>query len=179
MNIPSSIPKSEIPKFLQRQVNMGRYMIIGTVIITVVNYILLLTHANFYITYSAAVPYYLLWFGIAMDNNFAPVWDAVGTYALTGLVIGMVILAGYMLLWWFAKNDIRWIKVAMVLLIVDTVALLLFSFGVLKDPATCVWELVIHVAVIWEMKKGISAHTQLQTMLHNGQAEEAASEEKM
>ncbi len=177
MNIPTTLPKSEIPRFLQRQVNMSRYMILGTVIITLVNYILLFTRADFYITYSAAVPYYLAWLGLGMDNNFAPVWNVAGTYAFTGLVMGLVILIGYMLLWWFAKKDILWVKVAMGLLIVDTLALLFFAFAVLDNPITRIWELVIHVAVIWEMKKGISAYNQLHTMQTETPAQETSSAE--
>ena len=56
-----------------RQVNMARYMLLGTVIITVVNLILLLTNADFYIVYYAAVPYYLGWFGWLLDGgSFGP-----------------------------------------------------------------------------------------------------------
>ena len=42
--------------FLQRQVNMARYMLLGTVIITVINLALLLAQADVYIVYSASVP---------------------------------------------------------------------------------------------------------------------------
>ncbi len=161
MNIPSHLSPSEVRTYLQRQVNMGRYMILGTVIITVVNILLLLCNADFYITYSVAISYYLVALGKGFDS---PTLAVNGTYTMTGLAMAMVILAVYLVFWFLAKKNILWIKVSMGLLIADAVILVLFVAGASGDLADCLWELVIHVAVLWEMGKAVSAQKQLDHM---------------
>ncbi len=161
MNIPSHLSPSEVRNFLQRQINMGRYMILGTVIITAVNLLLLLCNADFYITYSVAAAYYLVVLGKGFDS---PTFSVNGTYTMTGLAMAVAVLAIYLVFWFLAKKNILWIKVSMGLLIADAVILVLFVVGAQGNLADCLWELVIHAAVLWEMGKAVSARKQLDAM---------------
>ncbi len=165
MNIPLGLSGEQTRNYLQRQINMGRYMIIGTVLITVVNLIFLLLNMDFVISYSAALAYYAAVLGKLMDNSYISVLGPNGLYTRTGLVIAVVVLAVLLVLWLLAKKDIKWIKAAMALLVVDTLALLAFAVLFYEEGILAVlWELVIHIAVLWEMGKALSARKQLQDL---------------
>ncbi len=158
MNIPSHLSPEESRRFLLRQLATGRYMILGTVIITVVDLILLLTGADFYIFYSAAVAYYAVVLGLSFDAGI------IGTFTLTALLLAIVILAVYLLLWQLVKKNILWLKVSIGLLALDTLLLAGLYLYLGSDIADCLWELVIHGAVLWEMGKAVSASGQLAAM---------------
>ncbi len=158
MNIPAHLTADEARAFLLRQIATGRYMILGTVIITLVNLIFLLMGADFYIMYSSAAAYYPVQLGLLFDG-----W-VIGSYTLTALVLAAVILATYLMLWHLAKKNLLWLKVSIGLLVLDTVILVGRYLLLSEDVANCLWELVIHAAVIWEMGKALSARKQLDTI---------------
>ncbi len=165
MNIPMGLSRQQTREYLQRQASMGRYMILGTVIVTVVNIVFLLLNGEFYITYSAALGYYLPWLGKLMDNHYLSILGPNGIYTRTGLVMGAVVLAVLLVLWWLAKADTKWLKAAIGLLVLDTAALVLLAATLFADGIlSVIWDLVIHVAVIWEMGKAVSARSMLQQL---------------
>ncbi len=165
MNIPVGLTPEQTRQYLQRQANMGRYMILGTAIITAVNLVFLLLNSEFYITYSAATGFYAAWLGKLMDNQYLSVLGPNGVYTCTGLVIAALVLGALLVLWWLARQNTKWMKVSMGLLIADTAVLVLFSLGVLQEGILGVlWDLVIHIAVIVEIGKGISARQMLQQL---------------
>ena len=144
--------------FLQRQVNMARYMLLGTVIITVINLALLVAQADVYIAYSASVPYYLGWFGWVMDGY------AVGQMTRMGMLLAATVLAVYLLVWFLAGGRPVWLKVGLGLLIADTVLLLALVLWMDASILTFFWEFALHGAVIYELVMGISAQKKLDVM---------------
>ncbi len=164
MTIPQGLSAAETKNLLRRQVNMGCYMILGTVLITVVDILFLLLNVDFYITYSFACAFYLVWLGKGFDNGFAYSGAQVDVYTRTGLVMALVLLAALLLLWWLACRQERWLRISMAVLAVDAVLLLIFSVFLLEEPLSCLWELVIHGAVVWEMNKALSARRQLERL---------------
>ncbi len=164
MNIPQGLSRAQTRSFLQRQIGMGRYMILGTAILTLVNLLMLLFGGEFYIPYSFAAAYYLVWFGMGFDNDFAYNWSQVGVNTRTGLVLAAVLLGLLVLFWYLARRDEKWIKISMIVFAVDAVLLAVLSFAVMEQPLDCLWELVIHGAVIWEMNKALSARKHLDAM---------------
>lgn len=140
---------------LQQQVNLARYMLLGTVIITVINLALLLSDADLYIPYYSAVPYLLVQFGQNMDSILP------GNMTAIGLIMAAVILSVYLLVWFLAKDRPVALTIGLVLLILDTLMLLgiltALSFA-LMDMAM---ELFLHGVVIYEVIVGISAQKKL------------------
>ena len=144
--------------FLQRQVNMARYMLLGTVIITVINLALLLAQADVYIVYSASVPYYLGWFGWVMDGY------VVGQMTRMGMLLAATVLAVYLLVWFLAGGRPVWLKVGLGLLIADTALLLALVLWMDGSILAFFWEFALHGAVIYELVMGISAQKKLDAM---------------
>lgn len=143
---------------LEKQIKTAQYMLLATVIVTVVNIALMLANAGLFIPYCAAVPYYLTNLGFFFDGY------ALSTYTATGMVMAFVSLAGWLLVWWKSKTSQRWLKAGMILVILDTVFLALFAFAFLESPASCLWEGFLHIAVIYEIHVGLKAHKQIEQL---------------
>ena len=143
-------------EFWNRQIKMSRYMLLGTVIITVLNIAFLLGNADMYISYSAALPYYLVWLGKMFDNGLY-LGAVNGQFTATGLVMAGVLLGGWLLVWWLARDSRTWLKVGTIAVGVDLVILLVISTVLFSSPLSCLWEAIIHIAVIWEMGLGLKA----------------------
>lgn len=156
---------------LKKQKNIAHYMLLATVIATVVNVALLLSNGGFHIPYSAALPYYLTLLGFFFDGY------RLGTYTATGMVMAFVCLAVWLLVWWMARGRRSWLLAGMVLVIVDTVALAAYAFSFLTDPSACLLEALVHIAVIYEISRGLTAYKQEARLLEQIAAEEAAARE--
>ena len=148
----------------QRQIKLARYMLLGTVIITVVNMAFLLGNVDMFISYCAAVPYYLLTLGKLFDNGYMP-GNLNGEFTATGLVMAGVILAVYLVVWWLARDSRRWLQVSLWLIVADLAALIAMGFFLFSSPLECLWEAVFHLAVIYEMAQGLSAQKKLAAAL--------------
>ena len=161
----------------KRQIRLAQYMLLGTVIITVVNVVFLLSNSDMYFSYSAALPYYLVWLGKIFDNGWY-LGTVNGRYTATGLVMAGVLLAALLVLWWLAKGSRRWLKVGTLALGMDLVVLALLAFFVFADPLSFFWEAALHVAVLWEMRQGLKAWQQMDA--HNAalQAQQEIREEE-
>ena len=159
-----------------RQIKIARYMLLGTVIATVLNIAFLLGNMNLFISYCAAVPYYLLWLGKIFDNGYA-IGMRNGEFAATGLFMAGILLAGYLLVWWLARDSRRWLWVSLWLIVADLLALCVMALVLFADPLGCFWEVVLHIAVIFEIGQGLRAQKQMEAALAKAQAEAALQEE--
>lgn len=157
-------------EFWNRQIRLARYMLLGTVIVTALNIAFLLGNADLYISYSAALPYYLVWLGKVFDNGLF-LGDLNGEFTATGLVMAGVILCGWLAVWWMSQSSRSWLKAGFVMVIADLATLIAVALVLMGDLFSCLWEAVIHVAVIWEMYQGLNAWRQRERFLARKQAE--------
>lgn len=140
----------------KQQLSIAQYLLLGTVIATVVNVLLLLANVDFYIPYSASLPYYLTYFGYYFDG-----WQ-VSTYTVTGMVMTFVGLAVYLVLWWMGRQHIGWLWAGMILLIADTLALAAIVLLVMDNPISFLMEFILHIVVVGEIAVGLRAYHRLQ-----------------
>lgn len=169
-------------EFWNRQIRLAQYMLLGTVIVTVLNLAFLLGNVDLYISYSAALPYYLVWLGKMFDNGLY-LGAANGEFTATGLLMAGVLLGVWLVLWWLARGSRKWLKVGMIVVAVDLVVLLAVSIVLFHDPLSCLWEAIVHIAVIWEMSQGLKAWKEKEAYLARQETpepmpEEAAREEE-
>lgn len=169
-------------EFWERQLKLARYMLLGTVIITVVNLAFLLGNVDMFISYCAAVPYYLVMLGKLFDNGYMP-GDTNGEFTATGLVMGGVILGLFLVVWWFARDSRKWLQISLWLIVADLAALVVMGFILFSSPLQCFWEVVFHLAVIYEIAQGLRAQKKMEAAIVKQQEEaalqaEAAPEEE-
>ena len=152
-------------EYLLRQVANGRYSLLLIVILTVVNLVLTLLDTGRYFLFSASVPYELVSLGMAFDNGFTDgAWNVRGTLTYTGLVIALVIVAVYLLCWLLSKKRAGWLTAALVLFIIDTVALVIIAFTLYDSPASQLVDLLLHVWAIVELVQGVRGNKKLQEL---------------
>lgn len=157
---------------LLRQIRLSRYMLLGTVIATVVNTALLLGNAEFFIPYCAALPYYLVWFGKAFDNGLALDGPVIAEFTHTGLLMCFVILVLWLVVWYFSRHSLAWLKAGMGLVIADTGLLGILVLLFFGNPISFFMEFVLHAVVIWEIWRGIKAFPHLAEQQMSRQVQE-------
>lgn len=162
-------------EFWNRQIRLAQYMLLGTVIITALNIAFLLGNADLYISYSAALPYYLVWLGKVFDNGLY-LGSLNGEFTATGLAMAGVLLAAWLVVWWMSKDNRTWLKAGFFMVIADLVILLAVALVLMGDLVSCLWEAVIHIAVIWEMYQGLKAWDQRDRFLARKKATEEETE---
>lgn len=145
-------------EYLERQVNSGRGVLLGLLIFTVINLVLLLLEADRYFPFGASVPYFLTLLGVAFDS-----WGGSG-YTATALVVSGVVLAVYLVMWILSKKRSGWLTAAAVMFVVDTVALIWFSFTLLENPLSNVKDLIFHAFILWELFRSAKAGKKLREL---------------
>lgn len=161
MNNRTAVDKNS-REYLTQQKKGGRGTLLLILVFTVINLVLVVLDQGTQFLFSASVPYYLTLVGKGLDNGFAEgAWPVNGTYTVTALVVSAVILGVYLLCWLLSKKRSGWLTAALVLFIVDTVALIVLSYLLLEDPMVNIIDLVIHVLAIWELWQAVRANRKL------------------
>ena len=148
---------------LQQQISIARRTLLGVVVMTLINLVLLLRDGNTYLVFSASVPYYLAFLGKVIDNGFGPMAEN-GTYTATGLVLGLVILAMYLLPWLLSKRKGNWLYVGAGLLCLDLVALAAVSVLLLQSITGTAVDILVHIVAIVQIGKGATADKKLRSL---------------
>ena len=160
-------------EYLLRQVANGRYSLLLIVILTVVNLIMTILDTNTYFLFSASVPYYLVFVGMGIENGFVDgAWNVKGTLTYTGLVIALVIVAVYLLCWLLSKKRAGWLTVALVLFIVDTVALVVITFALYDSPMGKLVDFLLHIWTIVELIQAVRGSKKLKALPPAGRTQE-------
>lgn len=153
-------------EFWNRQIKLARYMLLATVIVTVLNIVFLLGNTDLYISYCAALPYYLVWLGKLFDNGLY-LGAVNGEFTATGLVMAGVLLAAWLVLWWLSMNSRTCLKVGLIAVVVDLVLLIGLALALFDNWMDCFWEAALHLAVIWEISQGLNAWKRKEEYLAN------------
>jgi hypothetical protein len=155
---------------LQTKYNSARINLLLAVVFTVVNMLLLAFGGDVYFLFSITVPYVIstvgmLLCGMLPDDFYAdPMFDGMvfldeGFFYIT-LAISVLVLAIYVLCWFFAKKKSVWLKVALVLFILDTIFMISY-YGLALDM---IFDILFHAYVIWILVSGIMADKKLKAM---------------
>ena len=135
------------------------------VILTVVNLIMTILDTNTYFLFSASVPYYLVFVGMGIENGFVDgAWNVKGTLTYTGLVIALVIVAVYLLCWLLSKKRAGWLTAALVLFIIDTVALVVITFALYDSPVGKLVDFLLHIWAIVELVLAVRGSRKLKEL---------------
>lgn len=143
--------------FMQGQIQAARGTLLGMIILTVVNAVLLLTESDYYMLYSISMTYVLMVFGQVMDGA------VFGTYTVTALVISAGIVAVFLACWILSKKKHIWLTVALVLTIVDCVLMLVFTFAVMENPAENLVQIFVTLFLVYLLFRGVWNAKRLRT----------------
>ena len=153
---------------LETRYQSFRHEILFIVVCTVINIVLLLTHTDRYVLFSAYVPYFMVFTGMLLCGKLpAEYYEGLDGLELfdSSILVVMLVLAAiglgiYMLCWIFSKKRAGWLWVALVLISLDTVGLFLlagFDMSMLVDY-------IFHGLVIFYLIMGIITHKKLKAL---------------
>lgn len=134
---------------LEQKHKSGRSNLLLAIILTVVNIVLLFTGSETMLLFSISVPYYAVIFGVIFEEQAM-------------IIIAAVILAVYFLCWLLSKKRVGWLIAALVLIILDTLALI--GFYVLAEEISGILDLVFHAMIIYYLAVGISSAKKLKNL---------------
>lgn len=155
-------------QMLQSRYSAARMNLLGMVIFSLFNILMLATNSGTYFLFSASVPYLLTDIGMFFCGRYP---DEVYTGEFEGMlfakqslfwamiVISIIILGVYTLCWFLSRNNnVKPLKAALVLFCIDTGIL------VLNGGLSAIVDLAFHVWVIVILVMGIKAHKKLQEL---------------
>lgn len=139
-------------EYLNSKIGGGRHSLLLIVAFTVVNLLMVVLDSSTYFLFSASVPYYLTLYSKGIDNNFVDgPWPENGPVTIVALVVSGVILLLFLLCWLLSKKRTGWLIPALVLFVLDTLALAWCTFNIVNDPAGNIVDFVFHIWAIWEL----------------------------
>ncbi len=152
---------------LENKFNAARVNLLAVVAFTAINIVMMATGIGGYFLFSATVPYLIttiamLFCGMLPEEYYAgPEWEGMvfldKSFFYIALAISLVILALYIVCWFFSKKKPVWLTVALGLFIVDTVVMFLY-YGITLDMLL---DIAFHAWVIWILVSGIKAKRDL------------------
>lgn len=159
---------------IERQALVSKYSaarsnLLLIVVFTALNLLLLATNSGTYFLFSASVPYLIGDLGMFLCGRYPEEYyeGLEGMFFLDTsffvimMVIAFLILALYMLCWFFSKkNNVKWLIVALVLFSIDTLVMF-FAYGLAADMIV---NVIFHVWVIVILAMGIKAHYKLKSL---------------
>ena len=137
---------------------VARGNLLLVVILTVVNIILCALNANWYMLFSASVPYAVISLASAavyypeesgfLEMGFEPVADPT-SFLIVAVVIALILTVPYLLCWAFSKKHYGWMIGALVMFSLDTICMFLFF------DLSMIIDLLVHAWVLYYLIMGV------------------------
>lgn len=136
--------------WLRQQLRISRQTLLGVIVLTTASLALLTAGRNTILPFSVFASCYLTRLGVWMDLSGAQ----DGRLAVTGLVIGAILLAVYLLVWLLSLRNGYWLRIASGMLMAD--AAVIAAIGLLAEstPQGQMLELLFHLIAIVQIWKG-------------------------
>lgn len=140
-------------KIYTQKFNSARTNLLLVLVLTLVNIILLIAGSETFMLFSASIPYYAVCLPV--------VWGEFELF-VAGCILAAVLLVIYFLSWLLSKKRPGWLVVALVMFILDTLALI--GFYLLAEEISGIMDVVIHIWVLYYLVNGIFAARKLKNM---------------
>ena len=140
-------------EMIQQKYKTARNNLLLMLILTVINIILYLVGSDTMMLFSATVPYFGVIIGSVSGSQIFFIFCAC---------IAVAILILYLLCWILSKDHYGWMIVALVLFIIDTLAMIGMYLGM--GEISGILDVVIHVWVLYYLIIGVKYGKQLKNM---------------
>ena len=144
---------------LRQQINWGRNALLVILAVTLLNQFLLMIGVNYHFLFSSAMPYYLNWLGRELAAH-----GDVSAFRVLAVVLTMAMYVAYVACWLLSAQRKEWMLGALGLYAVDTLLLIIFSLTLLKNPASCLFEILTHLVGLWLLYVAFGASERLSRM---------------
>ena len=141
-------------EMIQQKYKTARNNLLLMLILTVINIILYLVGSDTMMLFSATVPYFGVIIGSVSGSQIFFIFCAC---------IAVAILILYLLCWILSKDHYGWMIVALVLFIIDTLAMIGMYLGM--GEISGILDVVIHVWVLYYLIIGVKYGKQIKNLL--------------
>ena len=124
---------------LRQRIEWGRLAILVVIGISLINQILLWCNVQYHVLFSASMPYYLNWLAGILD---------IGFFKFLATVLTLLLYLAYAACWLMCGHRREWMLAATGMYAVDTLLLIIFAFTLLKNPVSCLLEVLTHGIVL-------------------------------
>ena len=131
----------------------ARVNLLLLVAFTLLNIIMLVVGSDYFLMFSATVPYFAVLLGMI---------DETGMMLIPCVAIAVIGLISYFLCWLLSKKNYGWMVAALVLFVVDTLALV--GVYILVGDFSGIMDLLFHAWVLYYLLVGVTYGKQLQNM---------------
>ena len=153
---------------LENKYSSARYNLLIVAIFTLINVITVSFGGDSYFLVSAAVPYYIAFIGALMTGRLPAVYyEDSGfteflepTFLVICAVIAVVLVALYLVFWFFSKKKPGMLIASLVFFALDTVFMLVI-YGIAIDM---IIDLLFHAWVIISLASGVRAYYKLKAL---------------
>ncbi len=130
---------------LEQKYASARGNLLLMLVLTVINIILFVCGSYTMLLFSATIPYYLVIFGIVSENV---------TFLTVCAFFAAVTIILYLLCWIFSKKHYGWLIGALVMFIIDTIAMALMYVGI--GEISGILDVLIHIWVLYYLISGVN-----------------------
>lgn len=152
-----------------RRVASARVVILSIVILTALNFIMLLSQSDLYFLYSASVPYILTFLAMVACGVFPPEYYGgnypymdflPNSYFIMAIIFSIIIVGLYLLCFFMSKKyRTSWLIVALVLFALDT--LFMLCAYLFLEYTSGIIDVVFHVIILVSLAMGVHGSCQL------------------
>lgn len=128
---------------LLRSIGLGRTAVLLVLVFSLLNQLLFWFKVNYHFLFSAAMPYYLNWLSRVLGGS-----SKVFLLKLVAFLVTPLSFVAYGACWFLSAQRRHIIKTALLLYGVDTLLLVVFALGCIKNPLNCLLEFLVHVIVL-------------------------------
>lgn len=138
---------------VQQKYRTARNNLLLMLILTIINIILYVVGSDTMMLFSATVPYFGIIIGSVSGNQ---------AFLIFCICIAAAILITYLLCWILSKDHYGWMIVALVLFIIDTLAMI--GLYMMAGEISGILDVVIHAWVLYYLIIGVRYGKQLKEM---------------
>lgn len=170
-------------KIYEQKYKASRIYLLIVTLATALNLVFLLANDDYYILFSAFIPYLIVSLGMYMcgrfpDDYYTEGWEDTpfldNSFLIVTLIISFVLFLLYILAWRMSsKNRGGWLIFALVLFGFDTISL----FLLIDSPIDLLISLAFHALAIYELIVGIRAWCKLKALPPEEESENPSVEE--
>ncbi len=124
---------------LRQRIEWGRMGILVVVAISLINQILLWCRVQYHLLFSAAMPYYLNWLAGQLGTT---------GFKVMATLLTILLYLAYAVCWLMAGHRRDWLLASIGLYGFDTLLLIVFALTLLKNPISCLLEVLTHGIVL-------------------------------
>ena len=129
---------------LLQHIGLGRTAILLLLAVSGLNQLLLLLKVNYHFLFSLGMPYHLNWLAGKLAGTAAG-----GPLRVIAVIVALLSFIAYGACWMLSAQRREFLKTALLLYCLDTLLLVVFALGCLKNPFSCLLEVLVHVIGIF------------------------------